>query len=78
MNARELVFYKFPLLVKMFFAFIQAFETLPFCNTFIKRNKIGIPILNAIFLEVFSYNEAVILLNKLRQIAFAHFEFFST
>lgn len=44
MNARELVFYKFPLLVKMFFVSIQAFETLPFCNTFMKRNKIGIPI----------------------------------
>lgn len=61
MNARELVFYKFPMLVKMFFAFIQAFETLPFCNTFIKRNKIRHTYLKwDFFEEVFSRSGTVI------------------
>lgn len=76
MNARELVFYKFPLLVKMFFVSIQAFETLPFCNTFIKRNKIRHTYFKWDFLKK-SFPAVGRLFNKLRQIAFAHFEFFS-
>lgn len=78
MNARYWLFGKFPLLAEMFFALIQAFETSHFCKVFMKRNKIRHTYLKwDFFEEVFSFNYGVILLNKLRQIAFAHFEFFS-
>jgi len=60
-NARYWLFGKFPLLAEMFFALIQAFETLPFCNTFIKRNKIRHTYFKwDFFEEVFSRNGTVI------------------
>lgn len=77
MNARYWLFGKFPLLAEMFFALIQAFETSHFCKVFMKRNKIRHTYLKWDFLKK-SFPAVGRLFNKLRQIAFAHFEFCST